>query len=566
MTILKSNLLVGALLLGIVSAGMHSHVEAQSYSITSAEKLEQAKILQQYANQAKAALNAKDFVRAGEQLEKIFTTEPSLYNSAYNAACAYALGGKIELAFAILEKAINAGYANLSHMKKDSDLDVLHSDPRWEILIKQMQQQAKGDANLWDSPVWKSPYAEQLSEEQRIAGLSKFWSEVKYNFVYVDTLKALDWDAVYLRFLPRVRAATSTLEYYKILLEMGALLKDGHTSVIPPAPLFAYGFTVPPFKTRLIEGKVIITEVGHDTLRTQGVLPGVEISRVNQVPVKEWALKNIAPYISASSTQDLESNIYGDKFLIGIKTDKPQLELRDADGRIWSIEVERISIAQRNRNFGKLPAFSWKLLPDNIAYVALNSFIDDSAAKEYIKNFAEISRAKAIIFDIRNNGGGNSSVGYQILATITDKDFLTSRAETRDYKPSYRAWGRKDTNFVFDITPRNINPDMQFKGQVIVLTSPETYSAAEDFTVAFDTMKRGTIIGEATGGSTGQPLLFDLPGGGSARVVTKKDSYVDGKAFVGVGIQPNIVVRPMLVDFRANRDTVLEAALSYIKR
>jgi hypothetical protein len=60
---------------------------------------------------------------------------------------------------------------------------------------------------------------------------------------------------------------------------------------------------------------------------------------------------------------------------------------------------------------------------------------------------------------------------------------------------------------------------------VLVLTSARTYSAAEDFVVAFDAMQRGRIVGEATGGSTGQPLLFDLPGGGKARICTKRDSY-----------------------------------------
>lgn len=59
---------------------------------------------------------------------------------------------------------------------------------------------------------------------------------------------------------------------------------------------------------------------------------------------------------------------------------------------------------------------------------------------------------------------------------------------------------------------------------MIVLTSARTYSAAEDFVVAFDAMKRGTIVGEPTGGSTGQPLLFVLPGGGTGRVCTKRDS------------------------------------------
>lgn len=566
MTRIKFTLLASSLAIAFATMQAPSVAWAQSNASPQGEQLDKNKLLQQYANQAQSALNAKNYLGAAEQYEKAYAIDSKISDLSYNAACAYALAGKVDLAFIWLEKSLQAGYLNLDHIKKDSDLNLLHADLRWEKYLDRVQTQIKYEAKLWNSEVWKSPYAEQLSEDQRIAGLSKLWSEVKYNFVYTDILKELDWDAVYLRFLPRVKAAANTLEYYKILLEMGAMLKDGHTGVTPPAPLYANGFTVPPFKTRLIEGKVIITDVVDESLRQQGVLPGVEITRINQEPVKEWAFKNTAPYASASTPQDLEARVFIYQFLVGNKADKPQIELRNAAGKSWSVEIERISFGQRNKDLGRLPAFSWKLLPGNIAYVALNSFGDDTAAKEYIKNFAEISKAKAIIFDVRSNGGGNGSVGYKILATITDKDFATSRAETRDYKPSYRAWGRKETNFVFDAYRESANPNLQFKGQVIVLTSAQTYSAAEDFTVAFDTMKRGTIIGEATGGSTGQPLMFDLPGGGSARVCTKKDSYSDGKAFVGVGVQPNIVVHPKLDDFRANRDTVLEAALSHIKQ
>ena len=78
-------------------------------------------------------------------------------------------------------------------------------------------------------------------------------------------------------------------------------------------------------------------------------------------------------------------------------------------------------------------------------------------------------------------------------------------------------------------------------------------------------MQRGKIIGEPTGGSTGQPLFFPLPGGGSARVCTKQDLYPDGRQWVGVGIQPQILVRPTIADFRAGRDTVLETALQYLR-
>lgn len=100
----------------------------------------------------------------------------------------------------------------------------------------------------------------------------------------------------------------------------------------------------------------------------------------------------------------------------------------------------------------------------------------------------------------------------------------------------------------------------------MLLTSPRTYSAAEDFVAAFRDMKRGRIVGEATGGSTGQPLSFPLPGGGAARVCTRHCTLASGDEFVGVGIAPDVAVTPKIADLRSGRDTVLEAALRELGR
>ena len=536
---------------------------AQSTSISKEERQKQA---QEFDKASQAAIEKKDFLRGAELAIKAHQLESFNGGFAYNAACAYALAGKADLAFQWLETSLKTGYTNLEHIKTDSDLNGLHDDLRWASYLGRVKEAAKVAAALWNSDAWNTPYADQLSEEERVAGLSKFWSEVKYNFVFTDTLKKLDWDAVYLKYLPRVKAAASTAEYYRILMEMCALLQDGHTNVSAPEKLYGSEFTVPPFRTRLIEGKVIITDVADASLSEQGIVRGVEITRVDGTDAKAWARKNVAPYVSASTPQDLDSRVFGAQFLLGKKAEQPQVEFKDASGKTWTKAIERVTYGKRNQGIVRAGPFSWKMLDGNIAYVALNSFGDDTAANEYLKNFPEISKAKAIIFDVRENGGGNGGVGYKILATLTDKATPTSHSQTRDYKPSYRAWGRPDTNFDFDAWSFPAHGKFHFQGKVIVLTSPRTYSAAEDFAVAFDVMKRGTIMGEATGGSTGQPLSFSLPGGGSARVCTKNDTYPDGKAFIGVGIQPNIVVRPTLVDFRANRDTALEAALSHIKQ
>jgi C-terminal processing protease CtpA/Prc len=203
------------------------------------------------------------------------------------------------------------------------------------------------------------------------------------------------------------------------------------------------------------------------------------------------------------------------------------------------------------------------MLPGNIAYIALNTFGNDSAAKAFAAQYEEISKAKAIIFDVRNNGGGNSPVGWAILRYMAQKPILVHTSYTRDYKPTYRAWGRNQQP---GLNKSWLGPGdaKSYTGQVIVLTSARTFSAAEDFAAAFKTMKRGLIIGEATGGSSGQPLFITLPGGGSARICTKRDMLGDETEFVGVGIQPDNVVTPTISDLRKGVDTELQAAVKLI--
>ncbi len=58
-------------------------------------------------------------------------------------------------------------------------------------------------------------------------------------------------------------------------------------------------------------------------------------------------------------------------------------------------------------------------------------------------------------------------------------------------------------------------------------------------------------------------MMFEMPGGGFARVCTKKDTYPNGKEFVGVGVQPDIRVTKSLKDFLENRDPGLEKAVEF---
>ena len=72
-------------------------------------------------------------------------------------------------------------------------------------------------------------------------------------------------------------------------------------------------------------------------------------------------------------------------------------------------------------------------------------------------------------------------------------------------------------------------------------------------------------MGQKTAGSTGQPLILKLPGGGHICICAKKDFLASGDEFIGYGITPHVYVDPMLDDILNERDTILEKGIDVLK-
>lgn len=523
-----------------------------------------AQAAQELEAQGQRAYEAKQYAQSAALYQQAWRREP---NAAlqYNAACSHALAGDVEQAFRALLLAVEGGYRNVEHMERDGDLAVLRRDARWAPLVAEAKEKQAFDARLFDSPALASPYRENLGEDEKVAGLSKFWSEVKYNFVYVDKLREIDWDRLYLETIPKVRATTSTAEYYRVLMELCAKLQDGHTNVYPGEELRRTTMARPLLQTQLVEGKVLVRAVQDPALLAKGIAPGAEILEVDGEPVIAYVERELVPVISASTPQDMVRRAYGYSFLSGRLDKAPTVLFRLANGKTVALEVRRVDPETYAKTLPQTPPFELRKLPGNVAHVALNSFGDRRAADAWLAAFEQIKASSAVIIDVRNNGGGNSDVGYKVLATLTDKPFETGRWSTRQYVPTYRAWNRAMPDLNKPHKPWAPDGARHYTGPVALLTSSGTYSAAEDFTVAFASMKRGPIVGEATGGSTGQPLFISLPGGGVARICTKADTFPDGRAWVGHGIQPDIKAAPRVKDLRGGGDTVLAAALAALK-
>jgi C-terminal processing protease CtpA/Prc len=481
-------------------------------------------------------------------------TEYAWTGILYNTACIYSLVGNPDSALLYLDKAIDAGYINYDHLLSDSDLDPLRSDERFTKLVARVRHASQ----FWNNPAIATAYSENISEEEKLAGLAKFWMEIKLNFVFFHQVPHINWDSLFLTYLRKVRQTGSTLQYFRVLQEMCAHLHDGHTSLTPPRELWPILWSSPEIVTKLIEEKVLITKVKSDSLLQMGIHVGMEVTAISGIETKEYAERFVRPYMSASTPQGLDVQTYTYSLLDGPEEETVELTLRDSDGNVLDVTVPR------KYGFSSVPPAEFSMLESDIAYFDISTFSTDSVVTIFDSVFDSVQLSKGLIIDVRRNGGGNSGVGWNLLGYLTDSSFSTLRSEVRAYSPKRRYEGRGprwETTF----WNHPAHGSKLYAGPVAVLAGPFSGSAAEDFLVAFDAIKRGVIIGELSYGSTGQPMSFPLPGGITARVCIKRCTYPGGKEYVGVGVLPDIVVKQSISDIRDNRDRVLEAAVEYLK-
>lgn len=85
---------------------------------------------------------SKNYAKSVEKFELAFSTYPKEVDEddTYNLACLYALNGEKDNAFKMLQNLVDSKKDFAKSVKKDSDLDSLHKDARWEKLLKDLKK------------------------------------------------------------------------------------------------------------------------------------------------------------------------------------------------------------------------------------------------------------------------------------------------------------------------------------------------------------------------------------------------------------------------------------------
>src|SRR5262245_4567744 len=171
-------------------------------------------------------------------------------------------------------------------------------------------------------------------------------------------------------------------------------------------------------------------------------------------------------------------------------------------------------------------------LPGNVGYVEIRNFMDSEAVAEPMAAAMDfLARTDALILDLRRNGGG-SPKGVALVCSY----FF---GEEPVYLNSLY-WRKGDRTEEF-WTLKSIAGKRCVGKDLYVLTSQRTVSGAEECAYNLQTQKRGTIVGETTGGGAhpggmvpvGDRFLVFIPTGRAINPVTKTN-------WEGTGVKPDV--------------------------
>lgn len=411
-----------------------------------------------------------------------------------------------------------------------------------------------------------NPTGAKLTSAEKAYILSRFCSEVKYNFAFKDR-PGFNWDSVCIASMPALVSTATDEEFLKGLQRLCAGLKDGHTYIFGlNNPVSPADWIKPfPMKTKRIGDRVFVTGVFSSDLQKSGVAPGCEILKIDDEDVLEYADRHIRPYLASSTPQWSEYRPFAEFELTKDKASKvSKIRFRNQKGKEFEIESPRNQSWDLSDNH---PSIRFRTLNGNVGLLTVSSFQNSDFNRSYFDElYDEILKTDALIIDIRDNGGGNSAHADYLISHFINQPVPYGKWTSPMYIAAHASWHYPQE--WYSATPDSITPvdgKRIYQNPVVMLVNATTFSSAENLCVSFRGAKRGKIIGTPTGGSTGNPIFIDLGWGIGCCICTKHELDAEGNEFIGIGILPDITAEEDADSFMNGKDAVLEKALEILR-
>ena len=204
------------------------------------------------------------------------------------------------------------------------------------------------------------------------------------------------------------------------------------------------------------------------------------------------------------------------------------------DGEKLDVTCTRASIAT--------PTVEHQMLKGNVGYIAVSQFTEHTY-DDFVAAYEDLESQgmEAIVFDMRNNGGGLVDSVVDILDYILPEGTVVYTMDKAGNREDYTS---KASSY------KSI--------PITVLVNENTASAAEIFTGAIRDFDYGTIIGTTTFGKGIVQSTIPLEDGSALKLTTQTYYTPSGDSIQGKGIDPDVELE---YEFLGSKDAEYDVTL-----
>lgn len=380
--------------------------------------------------------------------------------------------------------------------------------------------------------------------------LRRIKDELKKNY-YDPKFRGIDIDARFKAAEEKIKSATSLGQIFGTIAQALIELDDSHTFFLPPSRAYTteYGWTM-----QIIGDRCFVSSVdkGSDA-EAKGVKPGDEVIEAGGYRIDRTNLWKF---------QYLYHTLRPQQF-IHVVLRSPTAEPRELnllakrkDGkRVTDLTNynEWMNLVRKGEREADLGRDRYWSFTDQLLVWKMNEFdLTDSQVDDAME---KARKHKALILDLRGNGGGWVTTIQRLIGNLIDRDVkigdTVSRKETKPFIAKTRG-------------------EKAFNGKLIVLVDSRSGSASEVLSRTVQLEKRGVVIGDKTAGAVMTSRMFSDEIGLDVVVfygasITVSDLIMsDGQSLEHRGVTPDEIRLPTAEDLAAGRDTVLAHAASLV--
>lgn len=368
--------------------------------------------------------------------------------------------------------------------------------------------------------------------------------EVKKNY-YDPKLHGVDWDARYKQFGDAIPNAQSMGQGFQIVSNFLNGLKDSHTYFMPPDRSNRFD---PGYRLRVIGDGVYVTELRPESDAAGKLHVGDQVLTLDGYRVTRPIFHSLSYFVNVLAPQPViqlgllapDGSTRVVQVTPALKRGKKMLDLSQGQD-IYDIirQMENEDHVTRSRVEEKGDVAIWKIPEFDLDAYAVD------------KGIGIARKHKALILDLRDNGGGAEDTLEDLVGGLFDRDVkIADRQGRKETKPMIA----KHHSTTFD-------------GKLIVLVNSHSASASELLARVAQLEKRGVVIGDVSAGAVMEAKHYGEEHGADTELlyafsITEANLIMsDGQSLENVGVKPDELMLPTAADLAAGRDPVLAHAV-----